>query len=87
MSDRIYCYTGKTSRTLCKRVTTYREDGTENGFTTTPDGTETADVEMTIDVGELVRTLGDAALRSKSGRASARHGAIKLKVTNRQARP
>lgn len=76
-----YKYTGTASRYLRKRVPL---EGSGNGFTTVSDGQERGDVELEIDVGELIRTLGGRALDSKSGRASAQHGAIKVKVSNRR---
>jgi hypothetical protein len=41
-----------------------------------------ADVDLLIDVPALVRQLGDRAAKSKSGRATAMHGCIKVRLSN-----
>lgn len=71
-------------REIGKRVPTEAHGHHGAGFKTVPDGHETADVEIMIDVETIARQMGSKAMKSKVGRSKAMHGAIVVYLTNRK---
>lgn len=49
-----------------------------------PDGYETADVEVTVDLGIIARQLATRAMGSKKGVSKYMHGAVVVRVINRK---
>lgn len=73
---------GKARRQLRKRV----EINTEyaKGFTTEPDGFESAEIKVTVDMAELARIYGVGAMQNKSGRSRYMGGCVVIEVVSRQ---
>lgn len=67
-------------QTRTRKVET--DDG--RGMRTIPDGSETADIELTIDLDAIARRLGSKAMRNKTNRASMMWGLVKVKASNRR---
>lgn len=67
-------------REVSKKVHT--EDG--RGMKTVPDGYETADLEIVIDVEGLAKRLGIRAMKNRSSVAVLCWGLVKVKATNRK---
>jgi len=78
-------HTVSQTATLQREIRKKVETGT--GFHHVPDGHENADVELTADLAGLVQRLGLKAMKNKTGRASAMHGLLKVRVTRRQRVP
>lgn len=70
------------SRKLFKKV---REE-TERGITmrSIPDGTETADITVTVDLPGIAYRLGIRAMANKSSRSKFMHGLVTITATNRK---
>jgi hypothetical protein len=47
-------------------------------------GTESADIEVEVDMDYLARALGEKALKSKHSKSKAQHGAIRVRAVNRR---
>jgi hypothetical protein len=80
MSTRVHCFTGSAIVERSKRVATL--DG--RGWTSVADGKESATISVEIDVGAIIRYLGEKAMRNRSGRARGLGGLIKVKASDVQ---
>lgn len=68
------------SRAVRKRVPL---TGHGEGFTTVPDGSETATIEFVVDIAEIARLYGAQVLSNKSGHCNLLYGAVRLTVITR----
>lgn len=76
-----HTYTLKGLRRECFRKEAVPAQGNHGeGMRTVPDGHETADIELTVDVEALARRLGIKAMKNKGGRATIAWGLIVVKV-------
>ena len=73
-------FTGTARRALRKRVPA--QVGT--GFSTEPDGFEVAEIRVTVDMKELTRIYGVAAMGNKSGKSRYMGGCVVLEVISRR---
>lgn len=75
-------YSTRDSRKLFKRVM----EETERGITmrSVPDGTESADIFVTVDLPGIAHRLGIRAMANKSGRSKFMHGLVTITATNRK---
>lgn len=76
MTARVHCFTGSAVVERGKRIPT--ADG--RGWTTISDGKEIGTIGVEIDVGEIIRQLGEKAMRNKSRRARGLGGLITVKA-------
>lgn len=74
--SRVHCFSGTVEVARGKRVPT--ADG--RGWTTIPDGRESATIGVEIDVGEIIRQLGTKAINNKSRRARGLGGLVTVKA-------
>lgn len=49
-----------------------------------PDGSETGDITITIDIEGIVKRLGARTLANKTGKSTFMHGLVKLTASNRK---
>lgn len=54
------------------------------GFSSIPDGYETSDIEVVVDMGKLARHLGPRAMRNKRGFSLYIEGIVTVTVRNRR---
>lgn len=74
-------YTLKGLRRECSRKEVVPAQGNHGeGMRTVPDGYETADAELTVDVEALARRLGVKAMKNKGGRATIAWGLIVVRI-------
>jgi hypothetical protein len=81
--SRVHCFSGELRRARSKKVATL--DG--RGWTSAPDGYETAKLEIEIDLDAIIRDIGERAMRSKRNTARGLSGAIKVKAVDRRREP
>jgi hypothetical protein len=74
--SRVHCFSGNVTLDRSRRVPT--ADG--RGWTSVIDRRETGTVNVEIDVGEIIRQLGQKAMLNKSRSARGLSGLIKVKV-------
>lgn len=75
-------YSTRDSRKIFKRVM----EETERGIVrrSVPDGTETADITVTVDLPGIAQRLGVRAMANKSGQSKFMHGLVTITATNRK---
>lgn len=78
--SRVHCFRGEYRIARGKKVATL--DG--RGWTSAPDGYESATIELEIDIDAILRHVGERAIRSSRSRAGAMSGAIKAKAIDRR---
>jgi hypothetical protein len=76
-------FKGTVTRDRGKKVQT--DDGKE--WTTVPDGTETADINLTIDMAALLKYLGTRAMASRGKKSVEARGMIQARAYNIRRTP
>ena len=71
-------YFGVARRALSKMVQT------EHGISRRPDGAETADIKVMIDMDAVAKIYGVAAMKNKSGRSRYMGGLVVIEVVSRK---
>ena len=77
--------------TFCRRITRRidkkmpTKDG--RGFMTVPDGSESAYIEMEVDIDRLLNYLGEKAMRNCSNKAVGLRGMLVARATKRERTP
>lgn len=78
--SRVHCFSGTVRIPRSKKVAT--QDG--RGWTSAPDGYETAKIELEIDIDAVIKDIGFSAIRSKRGIAHRLNRCIKAKAVERR---